>query len=244
MNIDRTLFAAEIKAQNDPFPSSAGFIVSNSMHGSSISTKPFCLHRLRGRGTLQHARRLCLDYLWASRTRTRRLILRRDDVEFEGGDFFPSHPAQRRDISGRGARKDGMKLEVPSLPCTIVGVPVVVHDVREDGTPTIHRLLRPLAPIHVTKGRNGASRGNKPTEDTSFSCMLPSERILGRVHLTCLLQVQASRAVAVELESLKSPKWQGPSLATGLAAGTWARSEVVRIEPLNQIEPTGRYRWR
>jgi hypothetical protein len=43
MNIDRTLFAAEIKAQNDPFPSSAGFIVSNSMHGSSISTKPFCL---------------------------------------------------------------------------------------------------------------------------------------------------------------------------------------------------------
>ena len=171
-----------------PFPSSAGFIVSNSMHGSSISTKPFCLHRLRGRGTLQHARRLCLDYLWASRTRTRRLILRRDDVEFKGGDFFPSHPPQRRDISGRGARKDGMKLEVPSLPCTIVGVPVVVHDVREDGTPTIHRLLRPLAPIHVTKGRNGASRGNKPTEDTSFSCMLPSERILCRVHLTCLSQ--------------------------------------------------------
>src|ERR1700720_1104809 len=116
MNIDRTLFAAEIKAQNYPLSILCRFH-RLQQHAWIVNIDEAVLpgvDRLRGRGTLQHARRLCLDYLWASRTRTRRLILRRDDVEFEGGDFFPSHPAQRRDISGRGARKDVMKLEVPS----------------------------------------------------------------------------------------------------------------------------------
>ena len=47
-----------------------------------------------------------------------------------------------------------------------------------------------------------------------------------------------------ELEGLKPPKWQGPSLATGLETKTWARSEVLRIEPSNQIESTVRNRWR
>ncbi len=54
------------------------------------------------------------------------------------------------------------------------------------------------------------------------------------------LAVQASRAVAVELESLKSPKWQGPSLATGLAARTSARWLELNLQgKLNQPAGSG-----
>jgi hypothetical protein len=70
-----------------------------------------------------------------------------------------------------------------------------------------------------------------------------STRLFVAGQLTCLSQYKLL-AVALELETLKSPKWQGPSLATGLAAGTWARSEVVKIEALKQIESTVRNRWR
>ena len=78
-------------------------------------------------------------------------VLRGDFIFFQRRHLFPAELAQFGVIGGRRAGDDVAEAEMSALAGTIIRVPVIVHDVGEDGSGARAELGWPLAAIDIAE---------------------------------------------------------------------------------------------
>src|SRR5205814_6686870 len=88
------------------------------------------------------------------------LVLIDNVIHFYGPHLFHAKMTQRTAIERRRAGYGVAKNKIALLSRSIVCVPVVVHDIREQGSAFRMKSLGPLPPINIAEAGHGSINGN------------------------------------------------------------------------------------
>ena len=94
-------------------------------------------------------------------------VLGGDEVLLERRGFFPAHAAEGGRVRCGRAGEDVAEVEFAALLGAVVGVPIVVHDVAEDGSGALAELSGPRPRLMSPRVTRGASSGRIAAEAPS-----------------------------------------------------------------------------